>query len=233
MRDAYWAIFDTDDLIAAGIAPGHELVAAVQRRIDAFAEQYAQRLPGRGQVPAHRPGAADQLPALPGRAPPPDPALQLHRTHLRRDPPPRQGHRPAARRDSCLNLVWAVLDRASRGWRGMTMTTDRHPPAADLRHQLLDPPTPIRRPNTDTADAPNRNCRSRRLTSPTRNRVRRHLHRTWDATTRSRRSARRAKLDCRVGPYLDQGGSAPRVARRRPSPGLALAGTPGTGTPFL
>ena len=22
---------------------------------------------------------------------------------------------------SCLNLVWAVLDRASRGWRGMTM----------------------------------------------------------------------------------------------------------------
>jgi len=31
MRDAYWAaIFDTDTLIAAGMTPGHELVAAVQ-----------------------------------------------------------------------------------------------------------------------------------------------------------------------------------------------------------
>src|SRR6266536_4136926 len=40
MRDAYWAIFDTDELIAAGLQPGPELVAAVQRRIDAFADQY-------------------------------------------------------------------------------------------------------------------------------------------------------------------------------------------------
>ena len=91
LRDAYWAIFDTDDLIAAGIAPGPKLVAAVQQRIDAFAEQLRPRLPGRGQVPARRPRAADQLPAFPSRAPPPDPALQLHRTHLRRDPPAREG----------------------------------------------------------------------------------------------------------------------------------------------
>jgi Transposase, Mutator family len=25
---------------------------------------------------------------------------------------------------SCFTLVWAVLDRASRGWRGLTMTSD-------------------------------------------------------------------------------------------------------------
>jgi hypothetical protein len=25
---------------------------------------------------------------------------------------------------SCLALVWAVLDRAARGWRGFTMTAD-------------------------------------------------------------------------------------------------------------
>ncbi|HYB47900.1 MAG TPA: transposase, partial [Streptosporangiaceae bacterium] len=25
---------------------------------------------------------------------------------------------------SCLTLVWAVLDRASRGWRGLTMTSE-------------------------------------------------------------------------------------------------------------
>ena len=45
LRDAYWAIFDTDDLIAAGMTPGPELVAAVQRRIDACAEQYARAFP--------------------------------------------------------------------------------------------------------------------------------------------------------------------------------------------
>src|SRR6266568_4061412 len=45
MRDAYWAIFDTDELIAAGLTPGHDLVAAVQRRIDAFAEKYARAFP--------------------------------------------------------------------------------------------------------------------------------------------------------------------------------------------
>ena len=54
---------------------------------------------------------------------------------------------------SCLNLVWAVLDRASRGWRGMTMTPTGTRLLADLRHQLLDPPTPIRKPNTNINDA--------------------------------------------------------------------------------
>ena len=42
LRDAYWAIFDTEDLIAAGTAPGPKLVAAVQARIDAFAAQYGR-----------------------------------------------------------------------------------------------------------------------------------------------------------------------------------------------
>ena len=37
---------------------------------------------------------------------------------------------------SCLNLVWAVLDRASRGWRGMTMTPTGTRLLADLRRQL-------------------------------------------------------------------------------------------------
>ena len=55
---------------------------------------------------------------------------------------------------SCLNLVWAVLDRASRGWRGMTMTPTGTRLLADLRHQLLDPPTPIRRPDTTRSPTP-------------------------------------------------------------------------------
>ncbi len=51
---------------------------------------------------------------------------------------------------SCLNLVWSVLDRASRGWRGMSMTPTGTRLLADLRHQLLDPPTPLQRNKTDT-----------------------------------------------------------------------------------
>ena len=41
---------------------------------------------------------------------------------------------------SCLSLVWAVLDRASRGWRGVEMTpkTVRH--LQQLRLELLGPP---------------------------------------------------------------------------------------------
>ena len=64
-----------------------------------FAARYAAPYPAAMKMPARRPGGADRLPAVPRRAPPADPALQLHRADLRRDPPPRQGHRPAPRRD--------------------------------------------------------------------------------------------------------------------------------------
>ena len=45
---------------------------------------------------------------------------------------------------SCLSLVWAVLDRASRGWRGLTMTPKALRLLQDLRRQLLHPPVPRR-----------------------------------------------------------------------------------------
>jgi len=40
---------------------------------------------------------------------------------------------------SCLGLVWAVLDRASRGWRGVTMTPATVRQLQELRRQLLHP----------------------------------------------------------------------------------------------
>jgi putative transposase len=40
---------------------------------------------------------------------------------------------------SCLSLVWAVLDRASRGWRGLTMTPKALRLLQDLRRQLPHP----------------------------------------------------------------------------------------------
>ena len=41
---------------------------------------------------------------------------------------------------SCLSLVWAVLDRASHSWRGLTMTPKALRLLQDLRRQLLHPP---------------------------------------------------------------------------------------------
>jgi putative transposase len=41
---------------------------------------------------------------------------------------------------SCLSLVWAVLDRASKGWRGLTMTPKILRHLRDLRRDLLGGP---------------------------------------------------------------------------------------------
>src|SRR2546430_6524809 len=45
---------------------------------------------------------------------------------------------------SCLTLIWAVLDRASAGWRGVNMTPDGLRLLQDLRRSLLEPPRPLR-----------------------------------------------------------------------------------------
>jgi putative transposase len=55
---------------------------------------------------------------------------------------------------SCLNLVWAVLDRASRGWRGLTTTSHSTRQLQDLRRQLHDPPTPIRHQPSPASQSP-------------------------------------------------------------------------------
>jgi transposase-like protein len=44
---------------------------------------------------------------------------------------------------SCLSLVWAVLDRASKGWRGVKHTPATTRLLADLRRQLLEAPRSI------------------------------------------------------------------------------------------
>lgn len=53
---------------------------------------------------------------------------------------------------SCLSLVWAVLDRASRGWHGVEHTPTTTRGLADLRHQLMEPPPSIAPP--ETPDSP-------------------------------------------------------------------------------
>ena len=59
---------------------------------------------------------------------------------------------------SCLSLVWAVLDRASAGWRGFTMTPAGLRLLQDLRRSMHDPPTRLPQRNsaqhTETGPAP-------------------------------------------------------------------------------
>jgi hypothetical protein len=50
---------------------------------------------------------------------------------------------------SCLKLVWAVLDRASAGWRGFTMTPAGLRLLQDLRRSLHDPPTQLPQRNSE------------------------------------------------------------------------------------
>jgi Transposase, Mutator family len=49
---------------------------------------------------------------------------------------------------SCLSLVWAVLDRASSGWRGFTMAPAGLRLLQDLRRQLTAPPAQLRSDGT-------------------------------------------------------------------------------------
>jgi len=139
------------------VAPGPKLVAAVQDRIDAFATQYARVFPAAVKcLLSDRQQLTSYL-----RFP-----LEHHR-RIRHSNFIERTFGETRRRvkvigwlpgeASCLNLVWAVLDWASRGWRGMAMTPPGTRLLADLRHQLFDPPTPLRQPaierNTETPES--------------------------------------------------------------------------------
>ncbi len=54
---------------------------------------------------------------------------------------------------SCLTLVWAVLDRASAGWRGFTITAGGLRLLQDLRRSLPGPPRQLR-PRSATSTQP-------------------------------------------------------------------------------
>jgi putative transposase len=152
VKNAYWALFDTDDLIAGGLQPGQRLVDVVQARIDRFAEQYGKLYPAAVRcLLTDREQLTSYL-----RFPTEHHRRIRHSNFIERTFGETRrrvkviGRLPGE--TSCLSLVWAVLDRASRGWRGLTMTPQGLRLLQDLRRQLLDPPTPIRPP---IHDAPN------------------------------------------------------------------------------
>ena len=135
---------DLDDARAATLNPGPELVAFVQARIDVFAGTYTAHYPAAVKcLFTDRDQLASYLPF----------PVEYHR-RIRHSNIIERTFGEVRRRVkvigrlpgevSCLSLVWAVLDRASRGWRGFTITSEatRHP--QDLRRALLDPPTQLR-----------------------------------------------------------------------------------------
>jgi putative transposase len=141
VKAAYWALFDVPD----DITPGQAAVDHVQKRIDAFAASYSNRFPAAVRC------LLDDRAALTAY-------LRFPREHchrIRHSNFIERSFGETRRRakvigrfpgeTSCLSLVWAVLDRASAGWRGLTMTPAGLRLLQDLRHQLLDRPTASRR----------------------------------------------------------------------------------------
>jgi putative transposase len=138
VKDAYWSIFDTDNL---DLEPGQQLVDAVQTRIDAFAERYQRAYPSavrclltdRAQLTTYLRFPAEHHHRI------------RHSNFIERTFGETRRRMKVIGRlpgeASCLSLVWAVLDRASRGWRGVTQTPTGVRLLQDLRRQLLSPPT--------------------------------------------------------------------------------------------
>ncbi|HYB15763.1 MAG TPA: IS256 family transposase [Streptosporangiaceae bacterium] len=160
VKDAWWAIFDTDQVKTP---PGPDLVALIDARIDAFAEKYKALYPAAVKILlTDREGLTAYL-----RFPAGHHKRIRHSNFIERTFGETRrrvkviGRLPGE--TSCLSLVWAVLDRASRGWRGLTMTSEGLRMLQDLRRSLLDPPRQLRpqpavaepgdRPGTVTAVA--------------------------------------------------------------------------------
>jgi transposase-like protein len=131
VKQAFWQIFD--DITAD---PGQPAVDEARRRAEAFARRW------RDHYPAAVACLLDTLPELTTflRFPREHWARIRHTNLIERTFGETRrrvkviGRLPGER--SCLSLVWAVLDRASRGWRGVVMTPAGVRLLQDLRRQL-------------------------------------------------------------------------------------------------
>ncbi|MBV9651293.1 MAG: IS256 family transposase [Pseudonocardiales bacterium] len=146
----YWAIFEVPD----DVDPGLDAVAYVQKRIDSFAARWRESYPGAVRaLLSDRESLTVYL-----RFPREHWARVRHSNFIERTFGESRrrvkviGRLPGEH--SCLKLVWAVLDRASAGWRGFTQTPTGLRLLQDLRRSLLEPPTRLSPRRTDTGAAP-------------------------------------------------------------------------------
>jgi transposase-like protein len=149
VKDAYWKLFDTEDLTTQ---PGPRLVELVEHRITEMAGRYSATYPAAMKcLLADREGLTAYL-----RFPAEHQHRVRHSNFIERTFGETRRRTkvigPLPGETSCLTLVWAVLDRASRGWRGLTMTSDGLRLLQDLRRSLLEPPRQLRPHTADTRD---------------------------------------------------------------------------------
>jgi transposase-like protein len=147
VKDAYWAIFGTEDLKTP---PGPRLTEIIDARINEMAARYGPAYPSAMKsLTTDAEGLTAYL-----RFPVEHHHRIRHSNFIERTFGETRrrvkviGRLPGE--TSCLTLVWAVLDRASRGWRGLTMTAAGLRQLQDLRRSLLEPPAQLR-PRTVTA----------------------------------------------------------------------------------
>ncbi len=150
VKDAYWKIFDTEDLTTG---PGPKLVEIIDARITEMAARYSATYPSAMKcLTTDRDGLTAYL-----RFPAEHHHRIRHSNFIERTFGETRrrvkviGRLPGE--TSCLTLVWAVLDRASAGWRGVNMTSDGLRLLQDLRRSLLEPPHQLR-PRTIIAAEP-------------------------------------------------------------------------------
>jgi transposase-like protein len=147
VRDGYWALFDTTDLT---VEPGPRLVEVIDKRIDVFAAKYAELYPAAMKILlTDREGLTAYL-----RFPVEHHPRIRHSNFIERTFGETKRRTKVIGRfpgeTSAISLVWAVLDRASRGWRGVSMSSTGTRLLQDLRRSLLDPPQPLRPPVGDS-----------------------------------------------------------------------------------
>ena len=135
LKTAFWEIFALPEQIEAGEAA----VNAAQANIDALARRYEREFPA-----AVKCLLADRQALTAYLRFPPQHWKRIRHTNLieRTFGETRRRVKVIGRlpgEASCLTLVWAVLDRASTGWRGLTYTPAITRHLAELRHRLHQP----------------------------------------------------------------------------------------------
>lgn len=141
IRDGYWALFDTAE---ADIEPGPRLVELIDSRVSAFAARYGATYPAAMKILlTDRQGLTAHL-----RFPAEHHHRIRHSNFIERTFGETRRRAKVIGRfpgeTSCISIAWAVLDRASRGWRGLTMTPAGLRGLQDLRRSLLHPPQQLR-----------------------------------------------------------------------------------------
>jgi putative transposase len=133
VKAEFWAIFD----LPAGTAPGDAAVAEATRRAGVFSTKWATLYPS--AVDCLNADFTHLVSYL--RFPAEHWGRIRHSNFIERTFGETRrrvkviGRFPGER--SCLSLVWAVLDRASRGWRGMQATIPSIRLLAEIRRELF------------------------------------------------------------------------------------------------